>query len=583
MDSFSKASTRTTLSFALTGLAFTLLLTACGGGGGSSVSLPAAPVPTLGFGIKQLQFSWSAVSGASSYKLLENADGASGFSVIQDSITTTSANKDISVTDHDWSNARYLVQACNSAGCTDSAELNTSGAVLKAIGFFKASNTGASDLFGGHNGAGFSGTPIIWSAPSIALSGDGQTLAVGAPMEDGPDQGISADQVTVDDGSAVNSGAVYVFRHSASGWAQQAYIKASNAIANAQFGNAVALNQDGNTLAVSGNNLTSTLAYVYRFSASAWVEQTRLIDGSAFAPSLALDDSGDVLLAGDALFDLAAGRVLAYRYDSAMSTWGTPQTLQKSTPAASEHFGLSLGISGDGNTFVTGANGVNASAGAAYVYRYTTSWTQEAPLTASNAEAGDEFGRDVAISQDGTTIAVSALNEDGADMGAQNGATGDTANGATDSGSVYVFRFASAWNQQAYIKASNTGPSDQFGSSLDLSQDGNLLVVGAWAEDSNATGIGGDESNDSNSFAGAAYQYRFDTTTSLWDTNIVYIKGAVANAGGSFAGSIALSDDGNTLAASSEGSDSNASGVTSGDDAVVADTSAGSSGAVYLY
>ena len=44
-----------------------------------------------------------------------------------------------------------------------------------------------------------------------------------------------------------------------------------------------------------------------------------------------------------------------------------------------------------------------------------------------------------------------------------------------------------------YAKASNTDANDQFGSSVSLSSDGNTLAVGAIGEDSNATGIGGDE------------------------------------------------------------------------------------------
>jgi len=58
-------------------------------------------------------------------------------------------------------------------------------------------------------------------------------------------------------------------------------------------------------------------------------------------------------------------------------------------------------------------------------------------------------------------------------------------NGATGSGAVYVFtRSGTTWNQQAYVKASNTEAGDQFGVSLALSADGNTLAVGAIGEDS---------------------------------------------------------------------------------------------------
>ena len=59
---------------------------------------------------------------------------------------------------------------------------------------------------------------------------------------------------------------------------------------------------------------------------------------------------------------------------------------------------------------------------------------------------------------------------------------------------------------EAYVKASNTGSGDFFGSSVALS--GDTLVVGAPGESSNATGINGNQSNNSVSDSGAVYVYR---------------------------------------------------------------------------
>lgn len=57
--------------------------------------------------------------------------------------------------------------------------------------------------------------------------------------------------------------------------------------------------------------------------------------------------------------------------------------------------------------------------------------------------------------------------------------------------------------QQAYLKASNTGAEDRFGWSVSVS--GDTVVVGAPYEDSNATGVNGNQANNSASDAGAAY------------------------------------------------------------------------------
>ena len=81
-------------------------------------------------------------------------------------------------------------------------------------------------------------------------------------------------------------------------------------------------------------------------------------------------------------------------------------------------------------------------------------------------------------------------------------------NSAREAGAVYVFTRAGAtWSQQAYVKASNTEAVDRFGRCLALSADGNTLTVGARVEDSAATGIGGNQADNSAPNAGAMYLY----------------------------------------------------------------------------
>ena len=104
---------------------------------------------------------------------------------------------------------------------------------------------------------------------------------------------------------------------------------------------------------------------------------------------------------------------------------------------------------------------------------------------------------------DGDTLAVGAIQEDSS----ATGINGDQAdNSASDSGAVYVFtRDASGvWSQQAYVKASNTEARDFFGS---VAVDGDTLAVGANVEDSSATGIDGDQADNSAAGSGAAYVF----------------------------------------------------------------------------
>ena len=139
-------------------------------------------------------------------------------------------------------------------------------------------------------------------------------------------------------------------------------------------------------------------------------------------------------------------------------------------------------------------------AGAVYVFvRSGSTWTQQAYLKASNTGINDQFGNSVALS--GDTLAVGAYKEDSP----ATGVNGDQAECcASDAGAVYVFvRSGSTWTQQAYVKASNTDARDAFGTSVALS--GDTLAVGATGEASAATGINGDQADNSASVAGAAY------------------------------------------------------------------------------
>ena len=196
-------------------------------------------------------------------------------------------------------------------------------------------------------------------------------------------------------------------------------------------------------------------------------------------------------------------------------------------------------------------------------------------IKSSNTEANDNVGESISFSADGYTLAVSAIGED-SDADIANGDQSD--NSASDSGAVYIFRFniiSCLWEQIAYIKASNSGTNDAFGTLVSLSADGNTLAVGAVSEKSSVSGINGDEVTNGANLAGAAYLFRFD---SEW-TQEAYIKAPNTNALDMYGTSISISTDGKKLAVGAKGEDSYDTGVN-GDQS---DNSAASSGAVYIY
>jgi len=376
--------------------------------------------------------------------------------------------------------------------------------------YIKASNTEVGDFFG----------------ETLALSADGDTLALGAPREDSRATGINGDQY--DDYHTYHcdgdSGAVYVFRFDGANWFQQAYVKASNTGVGEEydpaeprvdcregdhFGTDVSLSNDGDTLAVgapledglsTGVNgdqsnegyiyYDSGAAYVFAFDGSSWSQQA-YIKPSALPPipppwvkyyfgeRIALDAAG-IVLAVSAPQDsnIAPGRVNE-----------PPVSLNEQAPGS----GAVYLLRSDGNA-----------------------WSHDSYFKASNAEIWDYMGSRIALSADGNTLAVGA---DGEDSSARGIGGGESDNSANDSGAVYVFQFdGTSWSQPAFVKSSNSEAEDGFGGGigwyffrydkpLSLSADGTIMAVGAPGEDSGAIGINGDQNDNSAENSGAVYVY----------------------------------------------------------------------------
>jgi hypothetical protein len=222
----------------------------------------------------------------------------------------------------------------------------------------------------------------------------------------------------------------------------------------------------------------------------------------------------------------------------------------------------------------TGVNGNQADnsgfqAGAAYVFvRVGGVWSQQAYLKASNTGAGDTFGISVAVS--GDTVVVGAYGEASSATGV-NGNQAD--NSGFQAGAAYVFvRVGGVWSQQAYLKASNTGAGDTFGISVAVS--GDTVVVGAYGEASSATGVNGNQADNSGFQAGAAYV--FVRVGGVWSQQ-AYLKASNTGAGDTFGISVAVSGD--TVVVGAYGEASSATGVNGNQ----ADNSVGASGAAYVF
>ncbi|ENM5855448.1 hypothetical protein NTE09_003477 [Vibrio mimicus] len=432
--------------------------------------------------------------------------------------------------------------------------------------YLKASNTGAEDNFG----------------TSLALSEDGKTLVVGASAEDNGFKGIITDgSEASDSGTAVDSGAVYVFSKSNTGtWSQSAYIKASNTGASDLFGSSVAISKDGKTLAVGAPTEDNAVKGI-------------ITNGSEATDVGTVNNSGAVYLFTQ----------------SDSGEWSQIAYFKASNTGVSDLFGSVIALSDNGKMLVVGAYnedngakgiitngsevidlGTATNSGAVYVFIKDSSgsWAQSAYIKASNTGADDNFGASLAASEDDNTLAVGAWFED-------NSVTGVVVDGSeitdlstiNNAGAVYVFTKdnAGVWLQSAYIKGSNTGSGDSFGASLSVSDNGKTLAVGATGESNSAKGIiiNGSEINDVGSATSAGAVYLFTKDSSGNWSQIAYLKAPNTGMVDYFGKSLALSDAGNLVAVGAYREDNKATGVIiDGSETIDAGTE-NDSGAVYLY
>jgi cysteine-rich repeat protein len=375
----------------------------------------------------------------------------------------------------------------------------------------KASNAQRGDYFGA----------------AVVMSADGKLLAVGAPYEDG---------------SADASGAVYIFELDGVGkWQQRAYLKASNPGRYALFGGGLALSADGSTLAVGASGESGS---------GTGISDGKNTDTQAYQ----------------------SGAVYVFSRNAAGS-WEQQAYVKAPNAGAGDLFGSSLALNLDGTVLVVGAPGEESSsrgvseassanndalrAGAAYVFTRSMAgvWVHQSYLKASNSDVNDEFGAAVALSSDGSTVAIGAYRESSANRGVSSGSV--TSNEAENSGAVYLFENrTSGWAQIAFVKASNAAAGQFFGRALTLSANGSWLVVGAPDEDGSTPGISdGVNTGEYEEATGAAYL--FHRKAGVWSQR-AYIKSPDPDGYDAFGGAVMLSGDGQTIAICSKYDDGNA-------------------------
>jgi hypothetical protein len=439
---------------------------------------------------------------------------------------------------------------------TSSAQRDGGASIQEA--YLKSQNTEAGDAFG----------------EGLALSGDGATLAVGAPGED------SLSQSNPFDNRASASGAVSIFVRREKGWVPEAFLKAASPRQGDHFGHRLSLSRDGQTLAVSAIDESSDAVgidqprltnhapgsgavFVFTRVGRAWTQAAYLKASNtgakdAFGAALSLSTDGTVLvvgapgeasdalgLDGDQLNDRAPARGATYVFRRGAAGW-TQVSYLKSRQSDVTGFGSAVALSADTSTLLVqsaGDAGVLTAFGLPALDDEgstptqqafgATAITSEGRLVASAETRGGvaqvtlrEHGPSWSILQSlpapagpdfGVALALSADGEVLAvghpgDASRATGIGGDpTDTSRPRSGAVRIFvRRAGRFELHAYVKAINTGAGDAFGASLGLSDDGRVLVVGAPGEASASVGISGQPFNDSAPVAGAVYAFSIE-------------------------------------------------------------------------
>jgi hypothetical protein len=528
-----------------------------GGASAAWAQIPVAPQVTAGADLKQLTFDWEPVPGAAYYQLLHKPRSAASYSPIGNSIpaSRTQARINIAVHLERWTNGRYAVDACNTSGCQRSEPVPVSELMLDTIGYFKASNTDANDNFG----------------MGVALSADGSTLAVTSPQERSNATGVNGNQA---DDSVTASGAVYLFRREGGRWRQDAYVKSPVSQMEQYFGygypwgqQATALNRSGTLLAVGapGENVDGVTAagrvYVFwRSSTGGWtrvatLRAPTLQASDYFGMSVDMSTDGSTIKVNSLQPQDGEGNpeLRTHIFLRSGSTWVHSTTIAPSIPG---QFCQTVKMSGDGHTLVSSCWGYTGDAARLVTLKRSgTSWVQGTDLLVTSYR----------------TIQPLAVNFDGSRLA------------YTDSPGIDRVVHTYSWDGAAWVlDASIRSPVppvyvNTFGDTLAFNRSGTMLVVGDIL--SGAAGAGVSETATPGSeMEGAVFVYQRRDNTRPWGLRSV-VKAPNPSPENRLGSWLALSCNGRTLAVSAPFESSAATGI----DGDRYDTSAESSGAVYLY
>jgi hypothetical protein len=348
-------------------------------------------------------------------------------------------------------------------------------------------------------------------------------------IDSGPDNGaafgesvaLSADGNTALIGGYADNGdngAAWVFIRTGSTWSQQAKLIDTGADSSAYFGRSAALSADGNTALIGGpaDSANAGAAWVFTRIGTSWTQQQKLVDigpdaDAEFGASVALSSNGQVALVGGPGDTSQKGA--AWIFTVSGTTWTEQAKLVDTGADAGAYFGEGVALSADGGTALIGGSGDASDNGAAWIFTGSgSSWSQQAKIP--SPDAGAEFGQSVALSNSGTTALIGGF-DDGGDVGAAWVYTGS----------------GPSWSQQAKLVDSQDVTLGEYGYTVALSGDGKTALVGGPGAGEGTAWVFTD--------SGGSWAQQQEIAPNLPSSDIF-------GSNPQFASSLALSADGNT-------------------------------------
>ena len=295
---------------------------------------------------------------------------------------------------------------------------------------------------------------------SISISADGSKIAIGGYLND-------------DNGE--NSGHVRIYENHQGSWKKVGEdIKGKKEADNSGY--SVSLSADGSVVAIGSpksdqNGSDSGLVQIYKDINNVWTQIGDDIEGndsnieSGAAVSLSVD--GSVVAIGSPKSDQnGKDSGLIRIYENINNSW-----LQKGNDIdgefAEDQFGTSIDLSEDGTIVAIGApfnDGIGLDTGHVRIYQFITDDWKQIGSDINGEMTGDKFGTSVSLTPDGSVVAIGAPFNDGS---------------ALDSGHSRVYQHISGSWEQIGLDINGNLTNDQLGSSIDISEDGSLLVIGA--------------------------------------------------------------------------------------------------------